>query len=55
MTPSSWSDLRTGQQVKVFMGAGWQKGTIQSRDRESAVVRLDRRSTRCYDLRNLQT
>ena len=49
----SFSSLRLGQPIKVFMGAGWLKGMVKIKYKDSVVVQLDRRTTRCYDIRNI--
>lgn len=48
--------LRKGTVVKVFMGAGWEKGTVVEWSIERVTVKLARgnRSTVCYDSRNLE-
>jgi sRNA-binding protein len=51
---SNWGVLRIGQTVKIFMGAGWLKGTVRTKFKDSVVIQLDRRTARCYDLRNIQ-
>ena len=51
---SNWGAFRIGQPVKVFMGAGWLKGTVRTKFLDSVVVQLDRRTARCYDLRNIK-
>ena len=51
---SNWGTLRVGQSVKVFMGAGWLKGTMRTKFKDSVVVQLDRRTARCYGLRNIK-
>lgn len=42
--------------VKVFMGAGWAKGSVQQSDKDGCSVWLLqlRRTTRCKDARNIQ-
>jgi len=42
-------------QVKVYMGAGWQKGSVEQSDRDGCTVYLSqlRRTTRVRDARNL--
>ena len=57
--PADFSHVRTGMKVKVFMGAGWVKGTVASRGlgRDRYVsVRLDgqKRSRTCWDGRNIE-
>jgi len=51
---SNWGALRIGQTVKIFMGAGWLKGTVRTKFTDSVVIQLDRRTARCYDLRNIK-
>lgn len=48
--------LRKGTQVKVFMGAGWEKGTLVEWTKNRVVVRTSRgsRNVTCYDARNLE-
>ena len=48
--------LRKGTQVKVFVGAGWEKGTVVDWSKNRVVVRLARgsRNVTCYDARNLE-
>lgn len=48
--------LRRGTEVKVFMGAGWAKGTVESSTRDSCTVYCKqlRRKTTCRDARNLE-
>lgn len=47
--------LRRGTLVKVFMGAGWQKGNVVEWSKTRVVVRLSRGNAHvvCYDARNL--
>ena len=49
--------LRKGTNVKVFMGAGWEKGTVVQWEKSRVTVRLNRGSKTvvCHDARNLQT
>ncbi len=51
---SNWGILRIGQPIKVYMGAGWLRGTVRTKFKDSVVVQLDRRTARCYDLRNVK-
>ena len=48
--------LRKGTSVKVFVGAGWEKGSIVEWSKNRVVVRAARggRQIRCYDARNLE-
>ena len=48
--------LRKGTNVKVFIGAGWEKGTITDWQKNRVSVRLSRgnRTVTCYDARNLE-
>lgn len=52
---SNWSHIRRGEAVKVFMGAGWQKGTLVDKLRDSVTVKLKDRTVRCFDPRNVRT
>jgi len=49
--------LRKGTNVKVFMGAGWEKGTVVQWEKSRVTVRLNRgnKTVVCHDARNLQT
>lgn len=48
--------LRKGANVKVFMGAGWEKGTVTEWTKSRTTVRLNRGSKTvvCHDARNLE-
>ena len=48
--------LRKGTNVKVFMGAGWEKGVVVQWDKSRVTIRLNRGSKTvvCHDARNLQ-
>ena len=48
--------LRKGTQVKVFIGAGWEKGSVVEWTKNRVVVRTNRgsRNVTCYDARNLE-
>ena len=48
--------LRKGTNVKVFLGAGWEKGTIVEWSKSRVTVRLNRgnRNVTCHDARNLE-
>ena len=47
--------FRRNQDVKVFMGAGWAKGTVNQSDRGGCTVYLSqlRKTTRVRDARNI--
>ena len=49
--------LRKGTNVKVFMGAGWEKGVVVQWEKSRCTVRLNRgnKTVVCHDARNLQT
>lgn len=49
--------LRKGTNVKVFCGAGWEKGTVVEWTKSRVTVRLNRGSKTvvCHDARNLET
>lgn len=44
-----------GTAVKVFVGAGWAKGTVQNSTKDACTVWLTqaRKTTRCCDARNI--
>jgi len=48
--------LRKGTNVKVFMGAGWEKGTVVQWENSRVTVRLNRgnKTVVCHDARNLE-
>lgn len=48
--------LRKGTSVKVFMGAGWEKGSVVQWEKSRVTVRLSRgnRTVVCHDARNLE-
>lgn len=47
--------FRKGTAVKVYMGAGWAKGTVSHSDRDACVVFLAqlRKTVRVKDARNI--
>ena len=49
--------LRKGTNVKVFMGAGWEKAVVVQWEKSRCTVRLNRgnKTVVCHDARNLQT
>ena len=49
--------LRKGTTVKVFTGAGWEKGGVIEWSKNRVTVRLHRgnKTVVCHDARNLQT
>lgn len=46
---------RTGQEVRVFMGSQWEKGTFVREVGGSLLVQLPRRLVRVWDPRNVKT
>jgi len=48
--------LRKGTSVKVFMGAGWEKGSVVDWKKNRVTVQLARgnRNVVCHDARNLE-
>ena len=48
--------LRKGSPVKVFMGAGWEKGTVVQWAKDRVTVRLNRgnKTVVCHEARNLE-
>lgn len=53
-TLKDWNHIRTGDPVRVFMGAGWQKGTLVLKHGDSVTVRLPTRTIRVFDPRNIR-
>jgi hypothetical protein len=51
---TNWGSIRTGTAVKIFMGAGWEKGTVKLTSKSSACVQLAKRMVTVYDLRNIR-
>jgi hypothetical protein len=49
--------LRKGTNVKIYVGSGWEKGTVTDWQKNRVTVRLNRgnKTVTCYDARNLQT
>lgn len=55
--PTQFEDaLRRGTSVKVYMGAGWEKGTVVQWEKSRCTVRLNRgnKTVVCHDSRNLE-
>lgn len=50
------SALRKGTPVKVFVGAGWEKGSVVEWSKQRVAIRAARggRTIMCYDARNLE-
>ena len=48
--------LRRGMPVKVYIGAGWEKGTVYEWSSTRVTIKLNRgnRNVTCYDARNLE-
>lgn len=48
--------LRKGSNVKVFVGAGWEKGTVLEWSKDRVAIKAARggRTITCYDARNLE-
>lgn len=51
---SDWSHVRMGQPVRVFMGSGWVKGVVKSKQPERVAIQVDKRTVVCYDPRNVR-
>jgi hypothetical protein len=51
---TEFDGLRTGQSVSIFMGAGWQRGTMLYHHGDSVTVRLQHRTVRVFDSRNIK-
>lgn len=54
--PTPLPVFRKGASVKVFLGAGWGKGTVEYSDKIRCVVfvKIGSRRVICYDARNIQ-
>jgi uncharacterized Fe-S cluster-containing radical SAM superfamily enzyme len=55
--PADFSHIRTGDRVRVFMGAGWLKGRMIHRVKNRYLsVNLDgqKKSVACWDARNIE-
>ncbi len=54
--PTPLPVYRKGTPVKVYIGAGWGKGTVEYSDKARCVVflKIGSRRVSCYDRRNLQ-
>lgn len=53
---SDYGHIRVGEPVKVFMGSGWQKGTLIEKHRDGTVtVKLPTRLIRVGDPRNVKS
>ena len=49
--------FRRGTPVSVYMGAGWEKGTVTESTKDRCTVRLSRGTNRvrtCFDARNIK-
>ena len=52
---SDWAHVRVGDKVKVRMGAGWAKGTLQRKLDRACVIDIGGgKSTTCHDPRNVK-
>jgi hypothetical protein len=52
---TNFGAIKRGIQVKVFMGAGWEKGTVIKPASDRCQVQVAKRSTTVYDLRNIKS
>lgn len=50
---TNWGAIRQGTSVKVFMGSGWERGTVYQVTKKSVSVQLPKRMVSVYDLRNV--
>ena len=50
----NWSHVQVGDAVKIFMGAGWTKGTLVRKLEKHVVVQIKDRLVCCYDDRNIK-
>jgi len=51
---SNFRVIRLGATVKVYMGAGWDKGVVRSVTASACCVQLAKRMVTVYDLRNIK-
>ena len=51
---TNFGAIRTGSTVKVYMGAGWDRGTVRLVSGSSCCVQLAKRMVTVYDLRNIK-
>jgi hypothetical protein len=51
---SNFGAIRLGATVKVYMGAGWDKGVVRAVAPGSCCVQLAKRLITVYDLRNIK-
>jgi hypothetical protein len=51
----SFRSIRRGASVKIFMGAGWEKGIVIESGADRCAVRIAKRITTVYDLRNIKS
>ena len=49
-----FSHVRIGEPCKVFVGAGWEKGTVLNKQKDSVTVQLPQRMVRVFDSRNVK-
>ena len=55
--PTPMPILRRGTPVSVYMGAGWEKGSVVDSTKRHCSVRLSRgtgRTRTCFDARNIK-
>ena len=45
--------IRTGDVVKVAMGAGWERGKVLSKRKDHVTVNIGRKSVAVWDARNI--
>ena len=45
--------IRTGDVVKIAMGAGWEKGKVLSKRKDHVTVNIGRKSVAVWDARNI--
>lgn len=56
-SPTPMPILRKGTPVSIYMGAGWEKGTVTDSTKRHYSVRLNRGTSRtktCFDARNIK-
>ena len=55
--PTPMPIFRKGTPVSIYMGAGWEKGTVTDSTKRHCSVRLNRGTSRtktCFDARNIK-
>jgi sRNA-binding protein len=50
----NWAHVRIGEECKVFMGAGWEKGVVINKYKDAISVKLKNKIAMIYDDRNVK-